>query len=298
MTHKEVDSTPDTVLLGEHREKNIRGRNMIAHKLSRKIIGGALFCCVAGALAVQSYYFMSSSFVRLIDWLGPGTVECTFVGDNPILVQTGCTQRINEYCRKTTMVSFTFEGLYRFLKREFPIVKRCCYTASGFRYHHFLLEFEVPWCTINQRYVLGKSKRRLFDYSHFDGACLINLPNIFVNPLLCSQEKFSEQCARWCRSLTPHECDNYEIEYRNPTDIYFLSKQPGCRYAIVLTDDCLDRSLVFDRVDSVYQDLESKGLITKKMKASQELQLLFDVRFKNRVYVKRCNKVLHGGRSS
>lgn len=264
-------------------------------KKFKRLIPVAFVCtfCVAVAIkSVQSLVGVWQYYVQPL--LQPTTVVClTHNIYSEELIQS-IKAMVQEYATNQLIVSFKPDVLYKKLKEQFKCIKSLSYELQAPKNIKVIIYGVEPKIIVNDQYVLG-NKNRLFAVSDFQDFNVQMLPHVEIDDECCNQ-KLSSQVFEFVHKIPMNMWDRFKIIFSSVDAITLIPRQSPCPFKIITDTYSFFDEHKFKQVNTVFNDLVKKEKITQRMLASKECNVVFDIRFDNRVYVKFLNKSRRGGR--
>lgn len=265
----------------------------------KKIIRRSLLLAVLCALSIPVIIRSVQSIVsvwhdRVEPLLKPEQVICQIHNIYSSDLIHSLQDSVREYAADRLIVYFRPEELYAKLKNQFKCIRAINYELLAPKTIKITVQGAIPRYVVNDHFVIG-SGRNLLSASDFQDFNLAQLPHVTVANLWCSQ-KLAPSVYNFIQKV-PHDMWNkFKISFNNPSSIILIPEKSVCLCKIVAdVDSSLDDNKL-EKINVAFNDLIKKELITPRLVASKECNILFDIRFDNRIYVKFLNRARRGGR--
>lgn len=272
---------------------------MMSAKKLKKIIRRSLLLAVLCALSVpviiKGVQSIACAWQQRIEPLfKPALVICQIHNVYSNDIAHSLQVAVQEYAANRLIFYFKPEELYTKLKEQFKCIRTINYELLAPKTVKITVQGAMPRFVVNDHFVIG-SGRRLLAASDFQDFNLDQLPHIAVANIWCGP-KLALPAYDFVQKV-PHEMWNqFTISFDNPSSITLVPDKSACLCKIVAdTDSCFDANK-FEKINVAFNDLIKKELITPRLVASKECNILFDIRFDNRIYVKFLNRPRRGGR--
>jgi len=272
---------------------------MISAKKLKKIIRRSLVLVVLCGLSIPVIIKGVQSIVcawqeRVEPLFKPAQVICQIHNIYSTELVHSLQAAVQDYATDRLIVRFKPEELYAKLKEQFKCVRTINYELLAPKTVKITIQGTIPRFVVNDHFVIG-SGRSLLAASDFQDFNLDQLPHISVASMWCSQ-KLAVSAYDFVQKV-PHDMwDRFAISFNNSSSIMLTPEKSVCPCKIIAdADSCFDANKL-EKINVAFNDLLKKELITPRLVASKECNILFDIRFDNRIYVKFLNRPRGGGR--
>lgn len=264
-------------------------------KIIRRSLLLAVFCALSIPVIIKGVQSIASAWQERIEPLfKPAQVICQIHNIYSTELVHSLQAAVQEYAADRLIVHFKPEELYAKLKEQFKAVRTINYELLAPKTVKIIVEGAMPRFVVNDHFVIG-SGRSLLTASDFQDFNLDQLPHVTVASMWCSQ-KLAVQAYDFIQKVPYDMWNQFAISFNNPSSITLVPEKSACPCKIVVdAASCFDAHK-FEKINVVFNDLVKKELITSRLVASKECNILFDIRFDNRIYVKFLNRPRRGGR--
>lgn len=271
----------------------IRAKKM--KKMIKRIVPRALLGILFAIAIIKSVQALIGFWHQKIQpVLQPTLVECEVHHVYSQELVRSIQAAVQEHAKDSLIICFKPQNLYEKLKEQFTCLKSMSYELQAPKMVKITLYGTTPKVIVNENFILG-DKRRLFALSDFQDFDCAQLPCISIASAWC-EKKLAKQAYDFVQRVPISMWNRFKILFTSPEVIILTPTQNACPFKIIADVHTFFNENKFEQVNSVFNDLIKKEQITQRMLASKECNVVFDVRFDNRVYVKFLNKPRRGGR--
>jgi hypothetical protein len=210
------------------------------------------------------------------------------------ILEEKITTFVQQHIIKKSLLTNSPEILSTLLQKNFPAIKKITYEYQPPKTILFHLEGTKPTCLVNENLVIG-DQAVVLDQSNFCPEALAGLPKIVINQQWLANKIVLPSLYTLLHRLSPEQWARFRFTYHAPWLIEAVPLKSIVKTAILATEHSLFEPKKFDAISTIFQDLCSRGIITKKVLEAKNRPFLFDTRIKDQVIV-RCNQPTKKGR--
>ena len=185
-----------------------------------------------------------------------------------------------------SLLSLDPKAFIQQLQDTFPIIKSVNYRYLPPKTIAFDIQGTQPLCVVNDNFVVG-NQLALLDKSFFDAPTLAGLKQIRIDTKLL-KIGLPKRVYAFVHKLTDYHWQTFSISYHHPWHIDMTPKLSICHCTVRATDQTAFDRKKLQQINNIFQDLCSRGVVTKKILAAHNSPLIFDTRIKNQIIV-QCN---------
>jgi hypothetical protein len=201
---------------------------------------------------------------------------------------------ITKRTTQDSLLHFNADQFFEALKKRFAVIKKVELHLKPPKTLHLTIVGHTPCARINDQLVLGDDNQVLAE-SFFDEQTLRALPTITVNPRLIKKQTISKRVATFIHAITADQWATYAITYHAPWRIDAVPYKSICKCRLITDEKSFFEEYKFTAMSSIFRDLCTDGLISKKMLQTKGIPIGFDLRIKNQIIVQFYEQIRRGG---
>ena len=274
----------------------------IKKSIKRFLVAGILVSIGLPVIIIggKKLFFYSSTEVYTFFTPEQATVVLKGIGNKELTKQI--EQFISKNIIKKSLLSLSPSKLMIMLQEAFPVIKAATYQYQAPKTIVFTIETTAPICLVNDQTVIG-NHLSLIDKKSFNDEVLSTLPKITIEKKWLTGTKLFDAATaplpqhlyNFIHKITPYLWQHFAITYYAPWQIELAPYTSICKARILTTEQSLFDAKKLAAISTIFKDLCSQGIITKKVLESKHCPLIFDTRIKDQVIV-RCNQPAKIGR--
>lgn len=206
----------------------------------------------------------------------------------------------------TNFANLDQNALSHDIKKRFPIIMSIGWQFSISRTLEIIINGVMPYCIINNQYILG-NKKRLFDKAFFssldpstvhhvtiDNQWILKSGHINTGQVEQHSEKLDSITYQFLQNIPDTMWQTFAITYHSPNNIELIPYKSACGCRIITDKNTFFDIRKFDSLNAIFYDLCKRGHVTNKILRTASVPFAFDFRIKDQVIVKFYQSRLRG----
>jgi len=195
-------------------------------------------------------------------------------------------KELNSFVQSYDFSDFDISFFYKELKKNFKFIKKVESNFSNPDFAHLKLVGVIPLYLVNDEWILG-NKRRLFRKELFSELNLENLRDVFIKEQYLGNKLDNVVYDFLQKVCNFKHWDNYRVTYFDFSNIELSPKDLKLNYLLRMNVHNFFDSKKYDFIDLAFDCLENEEI--RQLKGSRQHKIIYDLRFKDRIYVKASN---------
>lgn len=198
-------------------------------------------------------------------------------------------QKLFDYMHeKMTDANFLFfdhKKFYSDLKSNFGWVKDISWKRNDLHHVQCNVVGYKPVCCINDGMLVIENGMLMLQ-NQCDHDLVISLPSVVIDQRLLQHSLLDEQTLSFCKTFNPVWLNEYSMTYRESNEIIIQPKK--YRHITLIADqESLNEPKKFQAIELILKDLNNKKILYFSKWFEQQFSFMLDLRFKDRIVVKR-----------
>jgi hypothetical protein len=216
----------------------------------------------------------------------PQSVTCSMTHVFSPELKTAIQEALTSYVLRSSLLQFNPKDCMAYMQQAFPVIKSITFSYTPPHAMHAAITGTVPKFFVNEKYVLG-DQSQLFAPELFSEVDCSQLLPITINEALIKQNfQLVKRTHKFIQTIPDTMFKTYAIAYNTPWNIELVPHRAICKTNIITDEKHFNLQASYEAISGIFQDLCTKGLVTKKMIEAQKYRpLTFDVRIGNQVIV-------------
>lgn len=261
--------------------------------LKRYVVLFLLLVIIVPPLVIVTRKIISSTSLSINSIFVPRQISCTFINISSEATKQQIKNIVQSTLTRESLIHFDANQFYKTLEQQFPIIKTMVWKFQAPNTLALTITGAKPIFLINNTSVMG-NKKHLIPPSFFDQNIVAQLPQICVEQNWINNNHINIDAYKVIRKLTNYLWTTYKITFHNTSNIELAPFQSICPCNIIADYKTLFDKKRFESLSPLFQDLQNRGLITKKMLSAKGPALAFDMRIKNQIIVKFYEPIKRG----
>lgn len=216
-----------------------------------------------------------------------------------VCVTTPREELVNYLNQKMTDTNFLFfdrNKFYSDLKNTFGWVKDISWKRNGFNSIQCKVIGYKPICYINDE-MLVLENGMFMGHSQCDHDLVVTLPSVVIDQQLLQYSLLDDQTLLFCMNINTMWLNDYVITYHDTHEIIVQPKK--YKHITLIADQVsLQEGKKFQAIELILKDLHKKKILYFSRWFEQQFSFMLDLRFKDRIVVKRFSRARETGSGS
>ena len=193
-------------------------------------------------------------------------------------------QSIVKYLSGRSYAAVSLSELHKNLKQYFKLIEKISWNWRSWSDAELIVEGVQPLFLVNDMFVLGE-KRRLFPTVFFSDISMDSLCSVKLDFLFCGI-KVPRRVHSFLKKVPKDYWKSYKISYCSSERIELESKKLGSKVRFVLNEELFFNRKKIKQAEYLNVSRPIKGSRGSSIGCRRNKNVVYDLRFENRIYAK------------